>query len=73
MFKLPFKAAHDSTYNKTCATSEDSDQHAQLRSLTVLADRLCLPQLTGYPKRDEQVDIQGGYTGLVITGDTGKK
>ena len=33
-FLLLFEPAHDKTYIKTCATSEDSDQPAHLRSLT---------------------------------------
>ena len=46
--------AHDKTYNKTCATSEDSDQPAHPRSLIrVFADRICLLQPVGYPKRDK--------------------
>ena len=57
--------AHDKTYNKTCATSEDSDQPAHPRSLIrVLADRMCLLQTRGYPKWDKReplphwVDVQ---------------
>ena len=57
--------AHDNTYNKTCATSEDSDQPAHPRSLiSVFADRMYLLQPPGYPKRDEReslpywVDVQ---------------
>ena len=43
---------HDKTYNKTCATSEDSDQPAHPRSLIrVFADRMCLLQPPGYPKK----------------------
>ena len=46
---------HDKTYNKTCATSEDSDQPAHLRSLIrVFADRTCLVQPSGYPKKDSR-------------------
>ena len=42
---------HDKTYNKTCATSEDSDQPAHPRSLIrIFADRMCLLQPPGYPK-----------------------
>ena len=45
--------AHYKTYNKTCATSEDSDQPAHPRSLIrVFADCLCRLQPPGYPKRD---------------------
>ena len=36
-FKLKkYEAAHDKIYNKTCATSEDSDQSAHPRSLISL-------------------------------------
>ena len=36
-------STHDKTYNKTCATSEDSDQPAHPRSLIrVFANRNCL-------------------------------
>ena len=48
------KPAHDKTYNKTCATSEDSDQPAHPRSLIrVFADRMSLLQPPGYSKRDK--------------------
>ena len=44
---------HDKTY-KTCATSKGSDQPLQLQSLIrVLAERMCLLQPPGYPKRDK--------------------
>ena len=56
---------HVKIYNKTCATSEDSDQPAHPRSLIrVFADRMCLLQPPGYPKRDKReplsywVDVQ---------------
>ena len=56
---------HAKTYNKTCATSEDSDQPAHLHSLIrVFSDNMCLLQPPGYPKRDKQeplsywVDVQ---------------
>ena len=40
------------------ATSEDSDQPAYPRSLIrVFADRICLPQPLGYPKRDERESL----------------
>ena len=43
------------TYNKTCATSEDSDQPAHPHSLVrVFADRMCLLQPPGYHNRDKQ-------------------
>ena len=58
-------SAHDKTYNKSCATSEDSDQPAHPRSLIrVFADRMFLLQPPGYPKRDKRepllyvVDVQ---------------
>ena len=48
-----YEPAHDKTYTTTCATSEDSDQPAHSRSLIrVFADRMCLLQHPGYPKRD---------------------
>ena len=38
--------AHDKSYNKTCATSEDSDQPAHPRSLIrVFADRIAFHSL----------------------------
>ena len=53
------------TYKKTSATSEDSDQPAHPRSLIrVFADRMCLLQPPGYPKKDKReplvycVDVQ---------------
>ena len=63
--KLWNESAHDKIYNKTCATSEDSDQPAHPRSLIrVFADCICLLQPPGYPKRDKReplpywVDVQ---------------
>ena len=48
------KPASDKTYNKTCATSEDTDQSARPRSLIrVFADRMCIQQPPGYPKTDK--------------------
>ena len=53
---LIFEHAHDKTYNKTCATSENSDQHAHLCSLIrVFADSICLLQPPGYPKTDNNI------------------
>ena len=50
-----YEPAHDKTYSKSCTTSEDSDQTAHPRSLIrVFADRMCLLQLPGYPKKDER-------------------
>ena len=49
--KHTFEPAHEKTFNKTCATSKDSDQTAHPRSLIrVFASRMFL-QLPGYPKR----------------------
>ena len=49
-----FEPDHDKTYNKTCATSKDSDQPAHLHTLIrVLADHICLLQPSGYPKRNK--------------------
>ena len=43
--------AYDKTYNKTCATSENSDRPVHPRNLIrVFADRMCLLQLPGHPK-----------------------
>ena len=60
-----YESAHDKTYNKSCATSEDSDHPAHPRSLIrVLADRMFLLQPPGYLKRDKReslpyvVDVQ---------------
>ena len=48
-----YEAAHDKTYIKTCATSEDSDQPAHPHSLIrVFASCMCLLQCSGCPKRD---------------------
>ena len=62
---IPNEPEHNKTYNKTCATSEDSDQPAHLPSLIrVFADRMCLLQPPDYSKRDKQeplpywVDVQ---------------
>ena len=47
--------AHDKTYNKTRATSEDSDQPARPRSLIRVFDlRMCILQSPGYPKTDKR-------------------
>ena len=66
---LQYEPAHDKTYNKTCATSEDSDQPQYLHSLIrVFADGMCLLQPPGCPKRDEQeplpywVDVQANLS-----------
>ena len=44
--------AHDKTYDKTFAASEDSDQIRAVWS--VFADRMCLLQPPDYTKRDKQ-------------------
>ena len=49
-----FEPAHNKTYNKTYATSEDSDQPVHLHSLLrVFTDCMCLLQPPGYSKRDK--------------------
>ena len=59
MFSTIYEPAHDETYNKTCATSEDSDQPAHSRSLIrVFANRMCLLQLPGYSKRNKRQPLQ---------------
>ena len=70
---LIYEPEHDKTYNETCATSEDSDQPAHPRSLIrVFADRMCLLQALGYPKRDKWeplpywMDVQADLS-LLIT------
>ena len=53
--RVEYELAYDKTYNKTCGTSENSDQPAHLRSLIrVFTDCMCLLQPPGYPKRDKQ-------------------
>ena len=53
-----FEPAHDKTYNKTCAICEDLDQPMHPRSLIrFFADRICLLQPQGYPRRDEQAPL----------------
>ena len=48
----PFEPAHNKTYNKTCATSEDSDQPANPCSLIrVFTNSMCLLQPRGCPKK----------------------
>ena len=47
--------AHDKTYNKNCAISEDSGQPAHPRNLiSVFAVHMCLLQPQGYSKRDKR-------------------
>ena len=70
--------ANDKTYYQTCAIIEDSDHPTHPRSMIrVFADRKCLLQPPGYPKRDKQtpvpywVDVQAdlslaGYIDLII-------
>ena len=68
MYLFKNESAHDKTYEKTCATSEDSDQPAHPRSLIrVFADRMYLLLPPGYiekherkplpPSLDEQADL----------------
>ena len=56
--------ANAKTYNKTCATSEDSDQPAHPRSLIrVFADRKCLLQpIQRGTKGNPWVDIQANLS-----------
>ena len=57
-YPLIYEPAHNKTYNKTCATSEDLDQTAHPRSLIrVFADRMCRLQPPGYPKGDERESL----------------
>ena len=57
MLKFKIYPTHDKTYNKTCATSEDSDQHARPRSLIrVFAYRTCL----------RLIRVFAGHTGLIV-------
>ena len=57
--------AKNKTYNKTCTTSKNSDQPVQPRSLSrVFADRMCLQQLSGFPKEmNENPRFLVGCTG----------
>ena len=64
-YELTCEPVHDKLYNKTRATSKDSDQAAHSRSLIrVFADRICLLQPLGYPEMDKEallpylVDVQ---------------
>ena len=55
---LPNEPVHHKTYNKTCATSQDSDQPVPPCNLIrVLTNRMCLLQPPGYPKRDKQESL----------------
>ena len=65
-FELLYEPAHDKTYNKTCATSKDSDQPAHSCCLVrVFTDRMCLIYPPTYPKTDkrEPLPYVGGCTG----------
>ena len=60
-----FEPAYDKAYNRTCATSEDSDQLTGPRSMIrIFDDSMCLLQPPDYPKRDKRellpfwVDVQ---------------
>ena len=58
MSRLISEPAHDKTYNKTCATREDSDQPAHPRRLIrVFVDRMCLPGCAFYSLRAIQRGI----------------
>ena len=80
-----FETAHDrnyNIYNKTSATSKDSDQTAHSRSLIrVFADRMCFLQPPGYSKRGKRginenachtgwmymlIWVFAEYTGLIV-------
>ena len=53
-FRMVSAEIFTQTYNKTCATSKDSDQPAHQRSLIrVFADGMCLLQPQDYPKKDK--------------------
>ena len=53
LLKIKYEPAYDKTYNKTCVTSEHSDQLAHPCSLIRLfAEHMCLQQR--YPARNEQ-------------------
>ena len=77
-FIKAFEPAHDETYNKTCATSEDSDQPAHSRSLIrVFAVRLSFVQPPGYPRGMNEnpshtvwtyrlIWVFAGHTGLIV-------
>ena len=55
---LIIEPAHDKAYEKTIATSKDSDQPAHTRSLIrVFADRMCLLQHPGSPKWDKREPV----------------
>ena len=69
---IRYESVHGKTYNKTCATSKDSDQPALLYSLIrAFPDCMYLLQPPGYPKRDKQeplpywVDVQADLSLLV--------
>ena len=54
LHRMEYVPVHDKTYNKTCATSEDSDQPLHPCSLIRLfADHMCLLQPLDYSKRDK--------------------
>ena len=56
---VTYEPAHNKTFNKTCATSEDSAYPAHLRSLIkVFADRMCLLPPSSYLKRDKRESLQ---------------
>ena len=66
-----FEPAHDKTYNKTSAISEDSDHRS------VFADRMCLLKPQGYPKSDKRepllylwmyrlIRVFAGHTDIIV-------
>ena len=50
--KQTFEPVHDKIYAKTCATSKDSEHLRRL--IRDFADRMCILQLPGHPKREER-------------------
>ena len=53
--RLISEPAHDKTYNKTCATSKDSEEPVHPCTLIrVFADCMCLLQSPNYSKRDKR-------------------
>ena len=53
--KYAYEPTHDKIYNKTCATSEDSDQPAHPhRLIRGFANRMCPLQPPGYQKKKDK-------------------
>ena len=58
LLRILFELTHDKGYNKTCATTEDSDKPVHPHSpISVFADRMCLFQPPGYLKRDKREPV----------------